>query len=72
MVKMSCIANATTATEDCPVVITPEMIAAATYILFSEPLLDISEGWAEDLATRMLERALSKRPGIAEAEIQGG
>jgi hypothetical protein len=59
---MTCIANATTATEpeSCEIGIQEETIRVAAEILFNEPLLDISEGWAEDLATRMLERALSR------------
>jgi hypothetical protein len=43
--------------------ITPAMIEAAAEILWKDPLLDITEGWAEDLAEKMLRCALRASRG---------
>jgi hypothetical protein len=65
------IANATTAEkEHCRIAISDDMIRAAAAVLFNEPLLAISEGWAEDLATEMLERALSQYHETGRGEPQ--
>jgi hypothetical protein len=39
--------------------ITPEMISAAAEVLWNNPALDIPQGWAELLATEMLQLAFT-------------
>ena len=68
---MTCIANATiNPDEHGEIEVTPEMICAAARILLADPFLDLSVGWAEELAKRMLERALRSNFEIGQAEIQ--
>jgi len=40
--------------------ITSAMIRAAAEVLWKHPLLDVPEGWAEELAAAVLRRGLAK------------
>jgi hypothetical protein len=71
-IDKGCIANATTESDEHgEIEVTEEMIRAAAKVLWAEPLLepDMTMGWAEDIATRMLRCALEERLAQKENPI---
>ena len=65
---MACIASATNETEKHEEIeVTEEMISAAAEVLWKDPLLEISESWAEEKAREMLLLVWSKHRGKTDA-----